>query len=96
MALAEFLLMILIAGFVGALGQALAGYTLGGCVVSIAVGFVGAVLGTWMAGALGLPDLVTLQIGGRPFPIIWSILGSALFVAVLGLLARRRHGRTNL
>lgn len=90
MAVAEFLMMLLIAGVVGALGQALAGYSLGGCIVSIAVGFVGAVIGSWMAGALGLPEMLVLHIGGRPFPIVWSILGSALFVAVLGLLARWR------
>jgi hypothetical protein len=29
-------------------------------------------------------------VGGRAFPVVWSIIGSALFVAVIGLLTRRR------
>ena len=58
--------------------------------VSIVLGFIGAVLGTWMARASGLPELFTVQIGGEDFPIIWSIIGGALFAAVLGLLTRRR------
>jgi hypothetical protein len=39
---------------------------------------------------LGLPELFVIRIGGTPFPIIWSIIGAALFVAVLGLIARGR------
>ena len=33
-----------------------------------------------------------LDMGGQPFPIIWSIVGSALFVAVIALIARRPRG----
>jgi hypothetical protein len=29
-----------------------------------------------------------LQVGGGSFPIVWSIIGSSLFVGVLGLLSR--------
>ena len=90
MTLFDLLILIIVAGICGALGQAITGYSRGGCLVSIALGFVGAVLGVWLARWLGLPELFNLQIGTTTFPIVWSIIGSALFVAVIALLTRRR------
>ena len=89
MTLLDLLILLLIAGICGSLGQAIAGYSRGGCLVSIALGFIGALLGMWMARAIGLPELFAVRIGTTSFPIIWSIIGSALFVAVLTLLTRR-------
>ena len=48
MGILDFLLLLLVAGVIGAVGQAIAGYSLGGCLVSIAVGFVGAAVGLWI------------------------------------------------
>ena len=90
MTLLQLLLLLLIAGICGSLGQAIAGYSRGGCLVSIALGFIGALLGMWIARLLGLPELVPVVIGGTSFPIIWSIIGSALFVALITLLTRNR------
>ena len=45
MTLFGFLILLAIAGIVGALGQAIAGFSRGGCLTSIAVGFIGALLG---------------------------------------------------
>ena len=90
MSLIDFLLLLLVAGICGALGEAIAGYSRGGCLVSIVLGFIGALVGTWLARALVLPSLFVVQIGGQEFPIIWSILGAALFVALLSLVAPRR------
>ena len=84
------LILLLVAGICGAIGQAIVGYSRGGCLVSIALGFIGALLGMWLAGALGLPELFAVNIGGKNFPIIWSIIGSALFVAILSLITRSR------
>ena len=92
MTLVSFLLLLVIAGICGAIGQAIAGFQ-GGLLVSIAVGFIGALIGVWLAGALGVREIFAVKIGGRTFPIIWSIIGSALFAALIGLLRRRRHGR---
>lgn len=86
----QFLLLLLIAGVCGAIGQAISGYSHGGCLVSIALGFIGALLGTWLARALGLPELLAFPAGGMNFPIIWSIVGAALFVAVINLISRPR------
>ena len=57
--------------------------------MSIALGLVGALVGLWLARLLKLPDIFSIQIGETPFPIVWSILGSALFVAILSLFTRR-------
>jgi uncharacterized membrane protein YeaQ/YmgE (transglycosylase-associated protein family) len=90
MDLMEFLVLLLVAGVCGSIGQTLAGFTRGGCLVSIAVGFIGALLGVWLARNLGVPELFEVEIGGQSFPIIWSIIGSSLFVALIGLMTRAR------
>jgi uncharacterized membrane protein YeaQ/YmgE (transglycosylase-associated protein family) len=86
----DFLLVLVVAGICGALGQAIAGISRGGCIVSIALGLVGALVGVWLARVLSLPDIFSIQVGDASFPIVWSILGSALFVALLSLLTRFR------
>lgn len=90
MTLLDVLILLLVAGICGSLGQAIAGYSRGGCLVSIALGFVGALLGMWIARLMGLPELFPVHIGGTSFPIVWSIIGSALFVAVITLITRSR------
>jgi uncharacterized membrane protein YeaQ/YmgE (transglycosylase-associated protein family) len=92
MTLLSFLLLLVIAGICGAVGQAIAGVQ-GGLLVSIAVGFIGALIGVWLAGVFGVGELFAVNIGGKTFPIIWSIIGSALFAALIGLLRRRRYSR---
>jgi uncharacterized membrane protein YeaQ/YmgE (transglycosylase-associated protein family) len=91
MTLIDLLLLLLVAGVCGALGQAIGGFTRGGCLVSIALGFVGALIGMWLARQMGMPELFALHIGGQSFPVIWSIIGSALFVAIIGLISRARR-----
>lgn len=90
MSLLDLLLLLLVAGICGALGQAIGGFSRGGCLVSIALGFIGALLGLWLARSFGLPEPFPVQVGGQVFPVIWSIVGAALFVAVIGLITRRR------
>jgi uncharacterized membrane protein YeaQ/YmgE (transglycosylase-associated protein family) len=83
------LVLLIIAGICGAIGRALGGGTGGGFLISIAVGFVGALIGMFVAGALHLPELLSLNIDGRPFPILWSIIGGALLVALVNAVAFR-------
>lgn len=90
MTLAEILVLLIIAGVCGAIGEAIAGYSHLGCFASIAVGFIGALFGTYLARKVGLPEYVAIKVGTVNFPIIWSIIGAALFVAVIGLLRRGR------
>jgi LPXTG-motif cell wall-anchored protein len=91
MTLFQFILLLVVAGIAGSIGQSLAGYSRGGCLMSIALGFIGALLGSWLAGILGLPEILAIRIGSESFPIIWSILGAALFVGILSFLSRRRR-----
>jgi uncharacterized membrane protein YeaQ/YmgE (transglycosylase-associated protein family) len=88
--LINLLVLLIVAGLCGAAGNALAGGNRNGCFLSIALGFVGALLGTWLARAAGLPDLFTLHLAGTAIPIVWSIVGSAIFVAIITLLTRKR------
>ena len=90
MTIIQFLVLLLIAAVCGSIGQALAGYSLGGCLVSAVVGFVGAFLGMWLARQLGLPEVLTIRVGGETFPVLWSIIGSAILALIVGLLSRRR------
>lgn len=89
MSVLELLILLLVAGICGAAGKAIAGFFPGGFLASIGVGFVGALVGTWLARLIGLPELFAIRVGGTSFPIIWSIFGSALFVAVIGLISGR-------
>ncbi|HEX2735785.1 MAG TPA: hypothetical protein VHM70_29500 [Polyangiaceae bacterium] len=81
------LVLLIIAGVCGALGRAIGGGTGGGFVVSIAVGFVGALLGSFAARHLQLPEPLLFNVDGHGFPVLWSIIGAALFVAVMHLIA---------
>jgi len=83
-----FLVLLLIAAVCGGIGQSLAGYDLGGCLVSIVVGFIGAYIGLWIAGNLGLPDFFTISVDGKTFPIMWAIIGAAIFTFIVALLRR--------
>ena len=85
------LLLLVIAGVCGAIGQAIAGYSRGGCLAAIALGFIGALFGYWIARGLNLPEVFAINVEGVAFPVIWSIIGSALFVAVISLLSRPRY-----
>ena len=90
MTLVDFVLLLCIAGLFGALGQALAGQSRGGCILSLSIGFVGAIAGVWTAWSASLPPIFVVDLGGGNFPVFWAIVGSALFVAVLRMLAGRR------
>lgn len=85
-----FLVLLAIAAICGALGQAVAGVSAGGCIVSIVLGFVGAYLGLWLADRLDLPAFLTVNVQGQEFPVLWSVVGAALFVALLSLISGRR------
>ena len=88
----DWVILLVVAGICGAIGQALAGYSRGGLLACIALGFIGALIGVAIARAANLPELFALDVGGpAPFPIIWSIIGATLFIAVIGLLTPHRE-----
>jgi uncharacterized membrane protein YeaQ/YmgE (transglycosylase-associated protein family) len=92
MTLLSFLILLLIAGICGAMGQAIVGFR-GGVLVSIAIVFIGALIGMWLSGALGLREIFAVNVGGKTFPIVWSIIGATLFAVLIRLFRGRRYGR---
>jgi len=91
MTLETLLFLLLFSAICGVIGQVIIGQTRGGVLATIGVGFIGAILGTWLAAVLGLPGLFTINIGFFSFPIIWSILGAALLMGLVGLFTRRYY-----
>jgi uncharacterized membrane protein YeaQ/YmgE (transglycosylase-associated protein family) len=92
--LSGLLILLIIAGICGAIGRAIGGGTGGGFFVSIAVGFIGALFGTFIAHYFRLPELLMVTVDRHPFPILWSIIGAALFVALMHLISGGSRWRT--
>ena len=83
------IILIVIAAICGAIGGAIAGQVRGGFIVSVVVGFIGALIGPWIAQQLRLPEPLMVHISGQSFPVLWSIIGAAVFVAIIHLVSRR-------
>lgn len=90
MTLTGAIVLLVIAGVCGSLGSALAGYTHMGCLGSIALGFIGAWLGGWFAHQVHLPTLYVLHVQNESFPVVWSIIGAAVFAGVMSVLLQRK------
>jgi uncharacterized membrane protein YeaQ/YmgE (transglycosylase-associated protein family) len=91
MTLVGFLILVVIAAVAGSIGMAITGYSRGGCLFSAIVGFVGAFIGMWVAHQFGLPELVPITVEGETFPVVWSIIGSAILSILLGAIVGRRR-----
>ncbi|MEO1021431.1 MAG: hypothetical protein AAFW89_02715 [Bacteroidota bacterium] len=89
----SFLILLLIASICGGIGQSISGYSFGGCLVSAGVGFIGAILGKWIAAKLELPMFWSIYLDGDPFPVVWAVIGSALFSAVLGFIFNKKKDK---
>ena len=87
------IVLIIIAALCGAMGKALAGGAKDELITSIALGFIGALVGPWLAGQFNLAEPLTLTLSGQTFPIVWSIIGAALVVACLHLMSGPRWAR---
>jgi uncharacterized membrane protein YeaQ/YmgE (transglycosylase-associated protein family) len=94
MTLLDLVVYLFIAGICGAMARAIGGGTGGGFLVSILLGFVGALVGMTLARALHLPTFVSVAIEGHSFPIVWSIVGGFLLVAGAHALMRRPRFRS--
>src|SRR3981081_3687904 len=85
MTLMGFIVLLLIAAVAGPAGPARVGFSRGGCLAAIAVGFVGAYVGWWIAQTFHLPPFIVVNVEGQAFPLVWAIIGSALLAGVLHL-----------
>lgn len=91
--LISLLLCLVLAGGLGVLSQRILGFKMGGLLVSIFIGFVGAILGREMVGWFGLPEWVHLSIGGRSFPVMWCFIGALISTLIVGWIARHSGGK---
>jgi uncharacterized membrane protein YeaQ/YmgE (transglycosylase-associated protein family) len=88
MTITEILPLLLIAVVAANLGQVIYSYSLGGYLVSVIVGFIGAFFGLGIARLFGFPELIPFIIRGETFPVMWSVIGSITLSWVLGSIAR--------
>jgi uncharacterized membrane protein YeaQ/YmgE (transglycosylase-associated protein family) len=88
MTVLELIVYVVIAAICGAIARAVVGGSGGGFVVSLLVGFLGAFFGTWLARQFHFPAILTLTIGGHPFPIVWAVVGGFVLVAFARVLIR--------
>jgi len=79
--------MFIIAALTGSVARSLVGFDRGGCILSAIVGFIGALIGTWLGRGYGLPEIWAPEIRNIKYPIVWTILGAVIFTIILSLLA---------
>ena len=84
----DFLLVALIAIVCGSLAQFTSGFSKGGLLVNIGVGFLGAMAGVVISRMLNAPTIYDLKYRMIDFPIIYSIIGCTLFLAAIGFLIK--------
>lgn len=63
--------------------QAFVGYSFRHWVVSTAFGVGGVLFGRWVSLELDLPLYWLVHLQGEQFPVVWSVLGAALFLSGL-------------
>lgn len=96
--LVGFLILLALALVVGLVAKAIMGFHRGGLLTAIGLGFIGGLIGVILANATGLPELLSVDVGGTSFPIVWALIGTILLIAIVSLVtgsgrfARRRYG----
>lgn len=93
MSLVELLLLILVGAICGVIAELLVGFSPGGFFASVAIGFLGAFIGTWLAAQIHLPSVLAVSIGGYTIEILWAIIGAVILLLILSLF-RRSYYRT--
>jgi len=93
MTLVGLVILVLIGAVCGAIAEGLVGARLGGAFTAVALGFLGAILGTWLAVQLRLPSLLVVTVDGQRIEIAWAILGAVLIVLLLSLVRRTPYRR---
>src|SRR5689334_23542583 len=94
MSLIGLLILVVVGAICGAIAEMIVGYSPGGFLASVAIGFLGALIGTWLAPRIGLPSILPVTIDGFTIEIVWSILGAIILLAILSAIrrpARRRR-----
>ncbi|MBD3288343.1 GlsB/YeaQ/YmgE family stress response membrane protein [candidate division KSB1 bacterium] len=89
MSILGFFVLLIVAAIIGSIGSSLGGYSTQGCFASIIVGLIGALIGSWLSRELGIPDFLYLA----RIPVFWSIIGAAIFVAIIAAINPQQSKR---
>lgn len=93
MTIVGFLLLLLLGALCGAVAELIVGFSPGGFLASAVVGFLGAVIGGWIAPRIGLPSVLAVRIEGYTIEVVWSVLGAIVLLAALAFIRRTTYPR---
>jgi uncharacterized membrane protein YeaQ/YmgE (transglycosylase-associated protein family) len=90
MTIMEFIILVIVAGILGAVTQSLFGFKVGGFFISVVLGFIGGWLGNFLAGQLNLPRIVYLGIDRvGEYAVLWSIAGCLIITCGVAWMQRK-------
>ncbi len=87
----DLLLTLAVAVVLGTFAQLTSTFARGGWFVHLGVGFLGALAGVMVSRSLPVPEVYVLKIKTFSYPIIWAIIGSALFLAAIGFFVKPKR-----
>jgi uncharacterized membrane protein YeaQ/YmgE (transglycosylase-associated protein family) len=93
MSILGFLLLVVIGAICGAIAELIVGYSPGGFLASVAIGFAGAWIGGWVATFLHLPSMLVVRVDGHPIEIVWTVLGAIILLLIVSLVRRSTYYR---
>lgn len=96
MTLLGLLLLIVVGAICGLIAEAIVGYGPGGFLTSAFVGFLGALIGTWIARGIGLPSVLAVRIETVSIDILWAVLGAVILLAIVAGVRRGGYTRRGL
>lgn len=86
---AEFVVIVIIAGICGGLARALFGLDNRNGLLSIVIGIAGGYLGMYvMHDLIGMPVMVPLPVGTRIIPVVEILIGATLLTMVASIIER--------
>jgi uncharacterized membrane protein YeaQ/YmgE (transglycosylase-associated protein family) len=80
--------MMLIAIVFGSIAQFTSGYSRGGWIVNLLLGFLGALAGVVLSRTLNAPEIYDLKYRSIDFPLVYAIIGSVFFLAAVGFFVK--------
>ena len=89
MTLLGFVMLLVLGAICGFIAEMIVGWSPGGFFASAAIGFLGAWLGSWLAGLLHLPSTFVVHVESHGIDVGWTVLGAILLLLVVKLFRRR-------
>lgn len=84
----DMLLTLLLSLICGTIAQLTSGYSRGGWLVNIGLGFLGGLAGVIVSRTFNAPLVYNLNIRGTNYPVIYAIIGCVFFLATIGLMIK--------